>query len=350
MYGAMLEATSPRTLPENRWDLYRVLAEPVRLRLLALAGEEELAIGELAELLAESQPNVSRHTAPLKQVGLVSMRRQGTRTLIRLREEAAQDPVVADALASGRALCERDGSLRRVADVLRARDALGREFFAQPARGPAVDDSPNELGAYLAALAPLLARRDLAVDVGTGDGALLDVLAPTFHHVIGIDRSETQLSRARARVHARGYENVTLVEADVVSPQKGEGEGKAKAKEPTSRRVLGKARERGADAVFAARVLHHAAKPASAVAALGALVAPGGALVVLDYARHDDESMRDVADLWLGFEATELKKFARSAGFSSCEVNAIPAALVFGGGGKRGPDHHLPWQVMVAKK
>src|SRR6478609_4745457 len=100
----MLEATVPRTLPENRWDLYRVLAEPVRLRLLALAAEEELAIGELAELLGESQPNVSRHTAPLKQGGLVSMRRQGTRTLVRLRDEAARDPVVADALTSGRAL------------------------------------------------------------------------------------------------------------------------------------------------------------------------------------------------------------------------------------------------------
>ena len=49
----------------SRWELYRVLAEPVRLRLLALAAEEELAIGELAGLLSESQPNVSRHVAPL---------------------------------------------------------------------------------------------------------------------------------------------------------------------------------------------------------------------------------------------------------------------------------------------
>ncbi|MDB4947293.1 MAG: Transcriptional regulator, ArsR family / Methyltransferase fusion, partial [Labilithrix sp.] len=92
--------------PHTRWELYRVLAEPVRLRLLALAAEDELAIGELAGLLGESQPNVSRHLTPLKQAGLVLVRREGTRALVRIAEAAAADPVVADALASGRALCE----------------------------------------------------------------------------------------------------------------------------------------------------------------------------------------------------------------------------------------------------
>src|SRR5436305_237141 len=117
--------------PTTRWELYRVLAEPVRLKLLALAAEEELAIGELAELLGESQPNVSRHVAPLKAAGLLLSRKQGTRALVRLAEGTSADAVVADALASGRALCEGDGSLARVAEVLRDRDQVGREFFAR---------------------------------------------------------------------------------------------------------------------------------------------------------------------------------------------------------------------------
>src|ERR1700712_2891435 len=108
----------------TRWELYRVLAEPVRLKLLALAAEEELAIGELAELLGESQPNVSRHVAPLKTAGLLLSRKQGTRALVRMAEAAAADAVVADALASGRALCEADGSLAKVADVIRERDQV----------------------------------------------------------------------------------------------------------------------------------------------------------------------------------------------------------------------------------
>src|SRR5580765_957897 len=113
-------------------ELYRVLSEPVRLRLLALAQQEELAIGELAELLGESQPNISRHAAPLKQAGLLAVRKQGTRALVRLAEGAVADPVVLDALRSGRSLCEEDGSLARVADVIAARDAVAREYFAQP--------------------------------------------------------------------------------------------------------------------------------------------------------------------------------------------------------------------------
>src|ERR671923_181114 len=67
----------------------------------------------------------------------------------------------------------------------------------------------------------------------------------------------------------------------------------------------------GADAVFASRLLHHAPRAAVFMKQLADLVRPGGALVVIDYARHDDESMRDQADVWLGFEPAELKKLAR---------------------------------------
>jgi DNA-binding transcriptional ArsR family regulator len=182
----------------SRWELYRVLSEPIRLRLLALAAEEELAIGELAELLGESQPNVSRHVAPLKQAGLVVVRKQGTRALVRIRDETRADAVVADALASGRALCEADGAVSltlRVQEVLRARDAASREYFASPrAHDDGVPRSPAELGAYLACLAMLLPRRALAVDAGTGDGGLLEVLSPSFERVIALDRSGTQLA------------------------------------------------------------------------------------------------------------------------------------------------------------
>ena len=108
--------------------------EPTRLRLLALSAEEELSIGELAELLQESQPNVSRHAAALRQAGLLKDRREGTRTLVRVDPSVAADAVVADALASGNALCVREGSLARVADVVRSREEAAREFFSRPTK------------------------------------------------------------------------------------------------------------------------------------------------------------------------------------------------------------------------
>lgn len=310
----------------TRWELYRVLAEPMRLRLLALASEEELAVGELALLLSESQPNVSRHIAPLKAAGLLLARKQGTRALVRIAEAASADPVVADALASGRALCERDGSLSRIAEVLRERDRVGRDFFARASVDAAVPEPVDATAAYVAALARLLPSRRLAVDAGTGDGALLDVLAPAFDAVVAVDRSEAQLDRARARVVLRGYENVRLLKAEV---------GAAELREHVGE---------GADVVFASRILHHAPRPVDLLKQLVRLARPGGAVVVIDYARHDDESMHDEADLWLGFEPAELRRFAAAAGLVDIDVISLPSAWC-----GRGKDAHLPWQVLVAR-
>jgi ArsR family transcriptional regulator len=325
--GVLDGATSTHT----RWELYRVLAEPVRLRLLALAAEEELAIGELAGLLGESQPNVSRHLTPLKQAGLVLVRREGTRGLVRIAEAAAADPVVADALASGRALCEADGSLVRIAQVLRERDEVAKEFFdSDDAKQNAKREMPDAVdasAAYVAALARLLPSRALAVDAGTGDGALLDVLAPSFERVVAVDRSGAQLDRARARVARRGYTNVSLLKAELGAPELREHVGT------------------GADVVFASRLLHHAPRPVDLVRQLASLARPGGAVVVVDYGRHDDESMRDEADLWLGFDGAELKRFAREAGLEDAEVIKLPSAWC-----GKGKDAHLPWQVMVSRR
>jgi DNA-binding transcriptional ArsR family regulator len=309
----------------QRWELYRVLSEPIRLRLLALAADDELSMGELVELLGEGQPNVSRHAAALRQAGLLRFRREGTRTFVRLATEAARDPVVTDALSSGRALCERDGSVARIAQILRAREAAAHEFFARPGKSK-VDGPPAEMGAYLGALGLLLPKRALAVDAGTGDGRLLDVLAPIYERVVAVDRSAAQLVQARERVSARGFANVSFMQAELDAND--------------LRRAVGE----GADAVFASRVLHHAPRPASVVAQLVTLCAPGGAVVVIDYVRHEDESMREQADVWLGFEPAELHRFARAAGLEDVQVLATPSALC-----GDGPDRHLPWQALFAR-
>jgi DNA-binding transcriptional ArsR family regulator len=335
----------------QRWELYRVLSEPARLRLLALAAREELSIGELAELLGESQPNVSRHATALRHAGLLDDRREGTRTLVRIASGTARDPVVGDALASGRSLCEQDGSLARVAGIVRAREAAAREFFARPAKGAKTDALPGEIGAYLVALAPLLTRRALAIDAGTGDGSLLEVLAPVYDRVVAIDRSDAQLARARERATSRGFANVTFVQGELDGHELMSALSREAARQkPNGESGRGGGKSIGvgagvADAVFASRVLHHAPQPEHVVAQLALLCAPGGALVVLDYARHDDESMREQADAWLGFDAAELRRFARAAGLEDARVTPIPSLLCGGG-----PDKNLPWQVMVARR
>jgi DNA-binding transcriptional ArsR family regulator/precorrin-6B methylase 2 len=312
---------------DSRWQLYRLLSEPARLRLLALAAEEELALGELAELLGEPLPNVSRHAAPLRQAGLLSERRQGTRTLVRLDPAAATDAVVCDAVSAGRELCAREGSLARIAEVVRARDERTREFFARPGAEPSLDFAP-ELGAYLFALGLLVESRGLAVDAGTGDGALIDALAPVFERVVALDRSEAQLERARRRVAARGYQNVTLLAAELDAPEVASAVGGA------------------ADLVVASRMLHHAPLRRATLAALAELLRPGARLLVIEYVRHADEELRErQADVWMGFDPDELVAHARAAGLESAQVLRIPPGYV-----KSDIDGHIGWQVLSAFK
>lgn len=312
----------------DRWELYRLLGEPIRLRLLALASEDELSVGELAELLGETQPNISRHVSALRRALLLSERKQGTRVFVRMAEPALKDAVVLDALRAGRALTTTDGSLARVPELVRARDAAARVFFASKAPENLEPDAlAPELPSYLAAFAPLLPHRALAIDVGTGDGRMLDVLAPLFDRVIAFDRAPAQLARARARVERRGYTNVELIEGDL--------------EEPVLRARL---EQSGADVVVASRVLHHAPKPVRTLEALATLLRPGGSLLVIDYAPHDDERMQAAqADLWLGFSERELTDYALQAGLLSPRVNALLPA--------RGtPDAHVPWQSLTAQK
>src|SRR3954466_15861820 len=86
-----------------RADLFRLLGDEDRLRLLALCAAEELTVGELATLLGESQPQGTRKSQALREAGLVVARRDGTRTL--LKSEKSADPVVLAALEAGRAFC-----------------------------------------------------------------------------------------------------------------------------------------------------------------------------------------------------------------------------------------------------
>jgi ArsR family transcriptional regulator len=168
------------------------------------------------------------------------------------------------------------------------------------------------------------------VDVGTGHGNLLDLLAPIYERVIAVDRAQAQLGRARERLRQRGYHNVELIQAELddEAPQARVGE-------------LG-----GADVVFASRVLHHAPRPGEAMRQLAAFAACGGRVVVIDYVAHEDERMREQqADLWLGFEPGELQRLAAGAGLHGATMTRIPAARCGGG-----PDGHLDWQVLIARR
>jgi ArsR family transcriptional regulator len=297
--------------PSARADLFRVLGDEDRLRLLALCAAEELTVGELATLTGESQPQVTRKSQPLREAGLLVARKDGTRTLLRAEPEIASDPVVRAALEAGRALCEQDGSLAEVPAVVAQREETSRRLFAgdADAGGPVVVDGARLLP-LLPMLAPLLPGRALAVDVGAGEGALLPLLSPIYDRVVALDRSPARLARCAELVSALGLPNVRLREgavedAGIVEEVKRAG---------------------GADLVVVSNVLHFVARPQELLTSAARLARPGGHVVVVDHVPHEDESLRERGHVWLGFEAAKLRAWLEAAGLEVAHAGPLRSA------------------------
>jgi ArsR family transcriptional regulator len=309
----------------GRADLFRLLGDEDRLRLLALCAEEELTVGELAQLLGESQPQVTKKSQPLREVGLLRGRRDGTRTL--LKADVEPDPVVDAAIEEGRALCSRDGSLAKVARLVSQREEVSRRLFEQPAETSPAPSADASLLAWIPLLAPLLPGRALAIDIGTGEGALLPLLSPLYERVIAVDRSPARLARCSARVAEWGLPNVRMHEGAVEDPALAQAA----------------AQRGGADLVVMARMLVHASRPQDAIASATRLLRAGGHLAIVDYLPHDDESLREQGHVWLGFEPAKLRMWLEAGKLAPLALapfpNAHQPALQLAVGKKPG-DHH----------
>ncbi len=285
-----------------RADLFRLLGDEDRLRLLALCAEEELTVGELATLLGESQPQVTKKSQPLREAGLLSTRRDGTRTLLRSQVDA--EPVLDAALEEGKRLCSKDGSLAKVARVVAQREELSKKLFDEvPADVPPIA-ADAQLTAWAPLLAPLLPGRALAVDVGTGEGTLLPLLSPLFDKVVAIDRSAARLAQCAARIADWGLPNIRLREGTV---------------DDITEELSGRA-----DLVVMARVLVHAARPQDVIASATRLLRPGGPLAIIDYLPHDDETLREQGHVWLGFEPQKLRAWLEAARLHTISVQPFP--------------------------
>ncbi|HEX5058202.1 MAG TPA: methyltransferase domain-containing protein [Kofleriaceae bacterium] len=304
----------------GRADLFRLLGDEDRLRLLALCAEEELTVGELAQLLGESQPQITKKSQPLREVGLLNARRDGTRTLLKV--DAEPDPVIDAAIQEGRTLCSRDGSLAKIARIVSQREDLSRRLFETPTEPAPAPPADASLLAWTPLLAPLLPGRALALDIGTGEGALLPLLSPLYERVIAVDRSPARLARCGARVADWGLPNVRLREGNI--------DDASLAEEVQSRG--------GADLVVMARMLVHASRPQDAIASATRLLRAGGHLAIVDYVPHDDESLREQGHVWLGFEPAKLRGWLEAAKLAPVALAPFPSA------------HQPPLQLAVGKK
>jgi ArsR family transcriptional regulator len=274
------------------------LADPARLRLLALLEREELGVGELAEIVQLPQSSVSRHLKMLGDQGWVVSRSERTANLYTMANgelpAAARDlwEIAKRDIAGWPAL---DHDRLRLARRLAERTDGSRGFFA------GVADEWETLRAELygrrfteAAIAALLPSDWTVADLACGAGDLTVRLAPRVKRVVAVDASPEMLAAAKRR--ARGLANVEFHRADLAQLPVAAG---------------------SCDAALLLLALTHVEEPAAAVAEMARILKPGGRAVVVDLLRHDrDEFRRKMGQLRNGFAAAELQTMLRDAGLA----------------------------------
>jgi ubiquinone/menaquinone biosynthesis C-methylase UbiE len=288
----------------------RAAAEPTRLRLLALAARDAFCVMEFTEILGQSQPRLSRHLKLLCDCGLLDRVREGANVWFALptgdqgalpRELVARlppdDPILeTDRRQAARVLAER---ARIASESFRQKGADWDEMRALDLPAQAVED------ALLALVPPGPDGRLL--DIGTGTGRVLELLAPRVREALGVDASKAMLALARARLSGLDFAHCAVRLADMY-------------RLPLS--------DQSFDTVVLQMVLHHAEDPAGAVLEATRVLSAGGQLLVIDLSEHDHaEVTGKLAHRWPGFSDRTMNEIFTSAGIAPRDPMTIAGPL-----------------------
>lgn len=291
LYGCRMASTSDRML-----TALKAVAEDTRLRIVALLAHGELTVSDLVDILGQSQPRISRHLRLLADAGVVEKHREGAWAFFDLTADGPLRDAVDGVLAGiDRADPVIAADLDRRAVVQQRRAAAAQQYFAGIAASwdqerslHAADDVVE--AAILDAAAERPYRRVL--DLGTGTGRMLQLLAhdpARVERAVGLDTNHSMLAVARANIERAGLRHIDLRQGDVYSPPFERGEF---------------------DLVVLHQVLHFLDDPGRAVREAARLVAPGGRLLIVDFAPHGLEFLRtDHAHRRLGFRADTVESW-----------------------------------------
>ena len=291
-------------------EILRAAGEASRLRILALLAKGELAVMELSHILDQSQPRVSRHLKLLAEAKLIERFPDGAWVFYRLTEAGDARRALDDLLSlidPNDPLLARDSD--RLLGVQAGRTAEANAYFSRNAarwdeiRSLYVAEKDVE-AAVRAAVGPGPFKR--LIDLGSGTGRMLRLLAPEAETAIGLDLSQQMLNIARGQSAEAGLHNVELRHGDIFDTRLPAGH---------------------ADLVVVHQVLHYLSDPAAAVAEAARLVAPGGRLLIVDFAPHRLEFLREQHQhRRLGFAEEEMRRWLNQAGLKAEPLKALPPA------------------------
>lgn len=288
-------------------DRFHALADPTRLRILALLRQMELSVGELAQILGQSQPRVSRHLKILADAEVLDRRKEGSWVFLTLAAAERVEPLFAliDKWADDDTANWFAADAARTEGIRAERAEAANRYFSGHAE---VWDQIRSLHAAESeveqAIDRALGKRPLGqlVDVGTGTGRMIELFGPRASQAIGIDRSSEMLRLARVKLEAAGISS-SLRQGDMYAL-------------PLA--------DRSADNIIIHQVLHYAHSPAKAIAEAARVLAPGGTLLVVDFAAHEREELRERdAHIRLGFEEEVMNGWFAAAGLDVEEVRHL---------------------------
>ena len=295
-----------RPLPVNAsWDILKTLSDPTRLRLLALVSREELSVAELQEILGMGQSRISSQLALLRQVNLVSDRREGKKSFYSLRAQLPAKTVALlraalDATADQPAPTEDRANLDR---ILQKRRRTQEQYFNLIAGRLGKNHCPGRSWEAIGHLALRLTPAIDIADLGAGEGLISQLLAHRAHQVWCIDNSPRMVEVGTALAQKNGLANLAYKLGDIEQV-------------PLP--------DRSVDLAILSQALHHAQHPQRAVNEAHRILRPGGQLLVLDLNEHAFAKARELyADVWLGFKESALHAFLKKAGFQQVEVTAV---------------------------
>jgi ubiquinone/menaquinone biosynthesis C-methylase UbiE len=287
--------------------MLRAAGDPTRLRLLLLLRQAELTVSELIEIVGQSQPRVSRHLKLLGEAGLLERFKEGSWVFYRAadRGKGAELGIALAALADPN-LGQADTA--RLTHVRQARAAAAAAYFKASApeweRIRALHAPEKDVEAAIVRRMTARPIQNL-LDAGTGTGRMLELLAPHARRAVGVDVSPEMLSIARDRLLRENLKNAQVRLADTYRlPFGGEADM--------------------FDAILFHQVLHYLDDPGAAVSEAARVMAPGGRLLIADFAPHELEFLRDdYAHRRLGFSDREVEGWFAHAGLKAGESETI---------------------------
>jgi ubiquinone/menaquinone biosynthesis C-methylase UbiE len=291
-------------------DLLRALGDSTRLRIVHLLRAMELAVGEIALVIGQSQPRVSRHVRILAEAGLVERRKEGSWVFLALGRSsgcrAAQIALEAMPLDTvEQSWIEADAA--RLAAVRAERARAAEDYFAaHAAQWDAIRSLHIPEAQVEASIKALLGDGSLGhlVDIGTGTGRMAMLFGPQARQVTALDRSPDMLRLARAKLPDDAGEHYRLLLGDFNALPLDDG---------------------GADTVILHQVLHYAQAPDHALAEAARIMAEGGRLLVADFAPHEHEELRTRdAHARLGFSDEQMAQWFAAAGLQAERTEALP--------------------------